>query len=419
MKPQTRREFLQNGMSFVALGIGMPTFLMQAAQAQTVTGVPGIVPPGKILVLVEMNGGNDGLNTVVPYLNPAYKKLRATIGIRKEDCIPVDANLSLHPRMKPLMELYEKGHLGVVTGAGYPNPNYSHFEAMDIWQMADPAHQLKDREGWVARYFDKDGHLKSNPLSGLTLTGSFPLVFSGENPAASVLTLGQDDPFSSKNKDPEVQARLAARRAIYEQGTIANNHDDFIRKVGNFAYSNTSEIRTALNSFDKKANKSARYPDNNGLGNSLQSISKLIVGGLSTRVYYTAIGGFDTHANQPGQHANLLGEMSEAIAAFYRDLESQGRAQDVVLMTFSEFGRRAEENGTYGTDHGTASVMFVAGAGVKGGIHGEYPSLTDLKDGDLKFTTDFRRVYADILDRWLGANSEQVLGAKFDHLGVV
>jgi uncharacterized protein (DUF1501 family) len=419
MNKHTRREFLHNGMSFVALGIGMPTFLMEAAQAQSANGQPGVVPPGKILVLVEMNGGNDGLNTVVPYLDPQYKKLRSTIGIRKEDCIPIDANLSLHPRMKPMMELYEKGHLGVVSGVGYPNPNYSHFEAMDIWQMADPAHQLKERSGWIARYFDENGHLRSNPLSGLTLTGSFPLAFGGDNPAASVLTLGQDDPFTSADKDPERQARLAARRAIYAQGTIANNHDDFIRKVGSFAYSNTAEIRTALNNFDKLAAKSARYPDNNGLANSLQSVSKLIVGGLSTRVYYVAIGGFDTHANQPGQHANLLGDMSEAIAAFYRDLEAQGRAQDVVLMTFSEFGRRAAENGTYGTDHGTASVMFVAGAGVKGGVHGAYPSLTELQDGDLKFTTDFRRVYADLLDKWLGASSEQVLGAKFDHLGVV
>jgi uncharacterized protein (DUF1501 family) len=419
----SRREFLRNGTSFIALGIGLPTFLMQAAQAQAASGmfsgIPGGVAPGKILVLVELNGGNDGLNTVTPYLDPQYKKLRPTIGIRKEEAVPIDANLALHPRMKPLMELYEKGHLAVVTGVGYPNPNYSHFEAMDIWQMADPAHQLKERVGWVSRYFDANGHLKDDPLSGLTLTGSFPLALSGPNIAASVLSQGQDDPFTSSDQNPEKQARLAARRAIYEQGTFANNHDDFIRKVGGHAYTNTGAIRDALEGFDKKANHAAKYPENNQLGASLQSISKLIVGGLETRVYYVSIGGFDTHANQPGQHANLLGDVSEAIAAFYRDLEMQGRAGDVALMTFSEFGRRAQENGGYGTDHGTASVLFVAGAGVKGGVHGEYPSLTDLKDGDLKFTTDFRRVYADLLDGWLGADSSQVLGEKFSHLGLV
>jgi uncharacterized protein (DUF1501 family) len=419
----TRREFLHNGMSFVAMGIGMPTFLMQAAQAQTPAGLAtsagSMVPPGKILVLIEFNGGNDGLNTVVPYLNPEYKKLRPTIGIRKEDAVPIDGSLGLHPRMKPMMELYEKGHLAVVSGVGYPNPNYSHFESMDIWQLADPEHQLKDRVGWLARYFDSDGHLKANPLSGLTLTGSLPLAFSGDSISASVLAAGQDDPFTTSGNDPEKQARVAARRAIYQQGTIADNHADFIRKVGGNAYTNTASIREALASYDKKANHAAKYPDNNYLANSLQSVSKLIVGGLSTRVYDVGIGGFDTHANQPGQHANLLGGIAEAIAAFYRDLELQGRDKDVVLMTFSEFGRRANENASSGTDHGTASVMFVAGGAVKGGVHGAYPSLTDLSSGDLKFTTDFRRVYADVLDKWLGSNSEQMLGGKFEHLGVM
>ena len=423
MNPFSRREFLHNGMSFVALGIGMPTFLMQAAQAQTIggpaIGASSIVPPGKILVLIEFNGGNDGLNTVVPYLDPEYRKLRPTIGIRKEDAVPIDASLALHPRMKPLMELYEKGHLAVVNGVGYPNPNYSHFESMDIWQLADPGHQLKDRVGWLARYFDSDGHLKSDPLSGLTLTGSIPLALSSESVSASVLTLGQDDPFTTGGKDPEKQARVAARRAMYRQGTIADNHDDFIRKVGGHAYTNTAAIREALASYDKKANKSAKYPDNNYLGSSLESVSKLIVGGLPTRVYYVGIGGFDTHANQPGQHGNLLGGISEAIAAFFRDLETQGRSKDVVLMTFSEFGRRAEENGSSGTDHGTASVMFVAGGAVNGGVHGAYPNLKELVSGDLKYTTDFRRVYANVLDKWLGTSSEEVLGGKFEHLGLV
>jgi uncharacterized protein (DUF1501 family) len=317
------------------------------------------------------------------------------------------------------MEMYEKGHLAVVSGVGYPNPNYSHFEAMDIWQLADPAHQLKDRAGWVARYFNEDGHLKTNPMSGLTLTGNLPLAFLSEDIAASVYVQNQDDPFTSNNKDKEYQARLAARRTIYSQGTVANSHLDFIRKVGQHAYTNTAEIRTALANFDKRAMKAAHYPQYNDFANSLESVSKLIIGGLSTRVYYVQVGGFDTHANQPNQHANLLGGIAESIVAFFKDLESQGRDKDVVLMSFSEFGRRAEENESAGTDHGTASVMFVAGGGIKGGVHGEHPSLTDLKDGDMKFTTDFRRVYADVLDQWLGANSEKVLGGKFDHLGLI
>ena len=206
---------------------------------------------------------------------------------------------------------------------------------------------------------------------------------------------------------------------MYSQGTVANNHLDFIRKVGQHAYTNTADIRNALANYDKKANKAAKYPQYNGLAESLESVAKLIVGGLSTRVYYVSVGGFDTHANQPSQHGNLLGGIAQSIVAFFTDLESQGRDKDVVLMSFSEFGRRAEENDSAGTDHGTASVMFVAGGAIKGGVHGAYPSLTDLKDGDLKFTTDFRRVYANILDGWLGSNSEKVLGAKYDPLGLV
>jgi uncharacterized protein (DUF1501 family) len=410
-------------MSFVAMGIGMPSLFMEAAHASatktlSAMGMPA-APADKILVLVEFGGGNDGLNTVVPHMDPAYQKLRPKIGVRKGDVVQIDGNLGLHPRLKPLMEMYEKGHLAVVTGVGYPNPNYSHFESSDIWQLADPAHQLKDRVGWVARYFNEDGHLKTNPLSGLTLTGNMPLAFNAEDIAASVYVQNQEDPFTSTNKDKEYQARLAARRTIYSQGTVANNHLDFIRKVGQHAYTNTTEIRAALANYDKKANKAAKYPQYNYLAESLESVAKLIVGGLPTRVYYVSIGGFDTHANQPGQHGNLLGGIAESVVAFFKDLESQGRDKDVILMSFSEFGRRAEENDSAGTDHGTASVMFVAGGAVKGGVHGAYPSLTDLKDGDLKFTTDFRRVYANVLDGWLGSNSEKVLGGKYEHLGLI
>jgi uncharacterized protein (DUF1501 family) len=185
------------------------------------------------------------------------------------------------------------------------------------------------------------------------------------------------------------------------------------------AYTNTAAIREAFHRYDLKANKAAKYPEYNQLAESLQSVSKLIVGGLPTRVYYVAIGGFDTHANQPGQHGNLLGRVADAIAAFHRDLELQGRGNDVILMTFSEFGRRANENASAGTDHGTASVMFVAGNSVKGGVHGDYPSLTGLQNGDMKFTTDFRRVYSNLLDSWLGSSSQKILGGKFDPLGVV
>ena len=185
-------------------------------------------------------------------------------------------------------------------------------------------------------------------------------------------------------------------KALYSTGTVAGGNAEFVRNVGSEAYSSTLEMKQAFKDYDVKSGNAAAYPQNNGFASGLQTIAKLITGGLGTRVYYLSMGGFDTHANQPRQHADLLGQLADGMAAFYQDLSQQGRAQDVTVMTFSEFGRRSRENGSSGTDHGAASVMFVAGGGVKGGLHGDYPSLSDLDDGDLRFHTDFRSVYATL-----------------------
>ncbi len=426
----TRREFIQNGLGFVSLGLAMPGFLMKATEA---IAAEGALPAGamkttggKILVVIEMSGGNDGLNTVVPYAAAEYAKARPNIAIAKDQALQIGTSngmpIGLHPRMKGLHTLFDQGHVGVVTGVGYPNPNRSHFESMDVWQMGDP-NAKRAREGWLARYFDADGHLKNSSLPGIAFGEQLPLALNAPGSPAAVIGNGGDYGFGSNAPDRGQQ--MQAFNAMYSPeakaatGTAARSNDEFIRNVGNEVYTSTQAIKDAIKAYDARAGEKANYPNNNGLASRLQTISKLISGGLPTRVYYASIGGFDTHANQPGGHGNQLGSIGDAVAAFYKDLELQGRANDVMVMTFSEFGRRVNENGSMGTDHGAASVLFVVGGGVKGGLYGGYPSLSELDDGDLKFTTDFRSVYSAILDNWLRAPSQEVLGGQFAPLKFV
>ena len=421
----TRREFLNNGLGFVALGFTVPTLLMQATQAIAAqkTGAATGGKGGKILVVIEMAGGNDGLNTVAPISDPLYAKLRPTIGVKPGDAVKIDRGLGLHPGLGALGKLYERGQLAVVTGVGYPNPNRSHFQSMDIWQSGDPTLDARQRSGWLARYFDEDGHFAGNPLAGISLGGSLPLALWSQSSAASVVGQNAGDfGFAARGNAREQQ--LQTLKTLYEQsgmesGTVAAGASDFIRNIGDGIYGSSDAIRAALKSYDERAAKGANYPRNNGLADGLQTVAQLITGGLGTRVYYLSMGGFDTHANQPGSHAYLLNQLAEAVAAFNADLEMQGRGQDVMVMTFSEFGRRAQENGSAGTDHGAASVMFVSGAAVKGGVHGDYPQLDDLDDGDLKHHTDFRSVYATILNRWLQVSAPKVLGGEFANLKFV
>lgn len=420
-----RRRFIINGLGFVSLGLTMPAFLKQALaeQAATMMGdsVPGAVaggtlpeiPAGKILVVVELSGGNDGLNTVTPYTDPAYAKLRPNIRVSAADAIKISDRLGLHPAMSAMGALFEKGRVAVIAGTGYPNPNRSHFDSMDIWQSANTQRNT-ERTGWLARYFDADGHYKGNPLSGLVLGSSLPLALYSHASPVSVVGSGADFVEGAAS-----MMRLASGESTGRTGTVARSNADFIRNVSNDIYTSSLDLKKALSTYDVKALQAANYPNNNALAGSLQTIARLITGGLKTRIFYTSVGGFDTHANQPGQHANLLRGLSEAIAAFNRHLEYTARDKDVVTMTFSEFGRRVQENGSAGTDHGAASSMFVVGSGIRGGIYGQQPSLTDLDDGDLRFTTDFRSVYATVLNNWLGVPAAPVLGGKYPLLKFV
>lgn len=409
----TRRGFLQNGLAFVSLGLAAPSFLLKAASAAPLGRLPG-GRAGKILVVIELAGGNDGLNTVIPIADPAYALLRPTLRISKADVVSIDARLGLHPKLKPLSGLYEKGRLAVVTGVGYPNPNRSHFQSMDIWQTGDPGLGARAHTGWLARGLDADGHFQGKPLSSLEMGGGLPLALSGGTGGISSV-YSADGPVFSGDDDEQKQQR-AVVSALYAEGSVAGSHAEFVRNVVTDAYASSDKLKAAL---AKAPLGTGDYPQNNDLASGLQTVARLITGGLETQVYYLSLGGFDTHANQAAAHTDLLASLGGSLAAFLHDLESQGRGEDVVVMTFSEFGRRAKENASAGTDHGAASVMLVAGAAVKGGVHGDYPSLTDLEDGDLRYHTDFRRVYATLLDRWIGVDSAPILGDRFAPLDIL
>ncbi len=396
----TRRDFLGTaaaGGALITFGAPAPGMLCQAAAASP--------DDQRVLVVVELAGGNDGLNTVIPHSDDAYKKAREQIGIKQADTLAVTPELGLHPSLRGLADLLEQGRFAVVQGVGYENPNRSHFESMDIWhscqRKSDPRH-----DGWIGRYLESDG-LESSP-----------------DPSA--LHLGKEkQPFALMSRDvrvPSIQSlkqfRLLGgdagqvREAI---GQLAQQQHPGENDLLSFVQSSTSsalEVSQRMESAGVNYQPSEAYPTS-GLGQKMETVAKLIASGLQTKVYYVRLDGFDTHANQPDAHAALLREVGEGISTFVRDINAHGDGDRVMVMCFSEFGRRVAENASDGTDHGTAGPVLVAGNQVQAGLIGKHPSLSDLDQGDLKFHTDFRQVYAAVLENWLSCDSESVLGGKY------
>src|SRR6185312_1573955 len=416
-----RRDFLARtlgGSSLLAVGGIVPEFLANTAQAAEKA------PKGKdtILAVVELTGGNDGLNMVAPYGDDLYQKLRPTLAHTRKDILKIDDYVGLHPRMRELKTLYDQKQLAIVQGVGYPNPDRSHFESMDIWQLADP--KRSQTNGWLAR-----------TIPGMTVNEAgvpgmyigrerLPLAMQGAD--GGVISLADRDSFHLK-----LTGNAKPRKQLLED---LNSGDDpkaaelaaFVRKRQLQTYTSLQKIEEALGEIKSKGQPEPVRPgrpqrgdnDNiNSLAGKLNLIARLINKGLGTRLYYAAIDGFDTHSQQAEAHAGLMGEVSNAIGTFFTALGQNN--ERVVLTTYSEFGRRVKENGSRGTDHGAASCMFVAGPKVVGGLVGKYPKLNDLSDGDLKFGIDFRAVYASLLDGWLGVESRTVLGDKFPTLTLV
>jgi uncharacterized protein (DUF1501 family) len=438
---QTRRKFLRTSMLGAAATWTLPVFLEKTffaldalaadAATQIVTG-----KDGTILVVLQMAGGNDGLNTVIPYADDAYHVARPRLRLAADQVLKIDNHIGLNPKLSGLKSFYDEGHLAIVQGVGYPNPNRSHFRSTEIWQTASDADHTSN-DGWLGRYFDNccSG---ADPTVGVAIGGETPQAFAAKNPTGVTFSRPEQFRFQpSARGNGQMSAEEMFFRELNEgaagdeSGTSASNAGGSIGAIPGKTKNDLSTLdflqRTALDaqlSSDKilaiarKYKSTVPYPQGE-LAASLNIIARMIAGGLATRVYYASQGGFDTHAGQINTHERLIGEFNEAASAFVADLKQQGNFDRVLLMTFSEFGRRVQENANGGTDHGAAAPMFVLGGAVKAGLFGKHPSLTDLDRGDLKFNTDFRSVYGTVLDRWLKAPSQIVLGRKFAGLAIV
>jgi uncharacterized protein (DUF1501 family) len=405
-----RREFLR-GAAGISVASTFPLFLGKTAAAVAAGEDESGAQRGRdrILVVVQLSGGNDGLSTVVPYAEPAYGKSRTTIRIGEDSVLKIDERVGLHPNLKELKELYDSGETAIVQGASYPNPTRSHFEAMDIWHTADRSGSRRG-SGWLGRAVDSACGNRMNPLLAVNLGGSVPLALRGDRSKPIAFQNPGAFQWRGDKMEKDAFAELNARKPERPGEPVQSL--DYLRRVAADAGASSDTIRKATQSYRGTAD----YPSGNRLAEDLRLIAAMIAAGLPTRIFYASIGGFDTHANQRATHDGLMKTLSTAVAAFVKDLRAQRLLDRVAIMTFSEFGRRVKENGSRGTDHGVAAPMFIVGGGVRGGLFGKHPDLERLDAGDLKLTTDFRRVYASVLDGWLGISSEKVLGEKWEPL---
>ncbi len=432
--PHTRRAFLTRGITLASAAFTVPAFIDLSARTLAAQVRPGQTSnPGvaddRVLVVIQLAGGNDGLNTVVPFGEPAYYKARTGIAIPQNEVLRLSNadGVGLHPKLAALRDLYDDGQLSIIQGVGYPNPNRSHFKSMDIWHTADTT---GTGEGWLGRYFDNQCSGTAGGASGgctsdagIALGRTAPLAMEGR--VFKPVAFESPDLFRWTGEDMNDEELAKAYHEITRgtpdkrPSTDPHQHDDsanFLTRTALDAQIASDRIRKAV---DRKPE--TEYP-RTGLGRQLMMVASMIAAGMPTRVYYVSLGGFDTHAGQGninGGHANLLEQFAQSLKAFYTDLKQQENDTRVLTMTFSEFGRRVAQNASNGTDHGTAAPMFLASPMVRPGILGNHPSLTNLDNGDLKHTADFRSVYAGILQQWLRADPEKVLEGRYQAAKVV
>jgi uncharacterized protein (DUF1501 family) len=388
--------------ALLAAGIGGVGALALGRRAAPLLALGGAAQDqDDVLIIVQLSGGNDGLNTVAPVGDPAYKRARPRIGLAQKDVLPLASGLGLHPSLKAMHELFGQKQLAVIQGVGYPNPNRSHFKSMDIWHAADPS--ARDmRYGWLGRALDQMAKGSSLPELGVNLSEEVPLALNGAS----------YKPVSFQNAAAYSYVGEAAEKPAFEKISNAESKAGNpllarLRRVAKDAHASSERVRKLARSYKTQV----RYPGG-PFAASLRQVAALLAGGLGTRVYYTYHNGFDTHVNQAGRHANLLRQFDESIRAFWKDLQRSQLEQRVTVMVFSEFGRRVRENGSGGTDHGVAGTSFVFGGRVRGGLYGESPSLTDTDNGDLKHNIDFRSIYASLCEDVLRVDSKKVLGQE-------
>ena len=408
----TRREFIRNGAAAFTVGLAAPAFLTELAEAQGVQT--------RALVVLYLGGGNDALSTLVPYTDPFYYSRRASIALPASEVLQVGSDLNrvplgLHTRLTGLRDLYNQGHLAIIQRTGYENSSRSHFTGQDIWGSANPANP--QTLGWLGRYLDT---LPSpvNPLVAWDALREIPRALVGEKVSVPAILSAASYTYASPNTGTEAATERAFAQRVASHVPVGRPHLAFVN----------GSIDAAMNTLDKVAlvagyKGTTAYPTS-GLGQALLNVAGAIVRGVGTKVFWVSLGGFDTHASQAGTNGSypkLMADLNDAVSAFYADLRAQGLSESALLVTFSEFGRRVYDNGSVGCDHGAAGLMMALGGAVRGGLYGTAASLNpdpqnatlENSGGDVHYETDFRSVYARILDQWLGADSVALLGADF------
>ena len=407
----SRRDFLVRGLYGIGVGAGLPLVLSRtsaALAAQALEGTSVEKYPERILVVIELAGGNDGLNTVVPYSDPAYYRARPKLGIKDRNVLRAAEGFGFHPSMVGFERLYKDGILGVVHGCGYDHPSLSHFSSMGFWHTGVP--NGGESLGWLGRLADRTYDTKTrNMIVDLGNSQSLAVRSARHSP------LVFEDPARFRREGADDEKRVLAQ--LSQPRATTNATLEFLASTAQNATESSDFVRQASAGYQTPVD----YGVGGGLGGNLQRVTSLIAAGMPTRLYYVTYAGnsFDTHVQQADLHSRLLMYTADAVRGFMEDLKRIGRAGEVAVMIFTEFGRRVEENGSLGTDHGTATPMFIIGKGVRGGFYGRHPSLTDLDEGNMKMTTDFRRVYATMIKEWLGYDDTRaVLKGSFDPLGV-
>lgn len=396
-----RREFIQLG-SLATASLMVPKFLKAFE-----SGV--VVPPGnKVVVILQLSGGNDGLNTIVPFHNDIYYKSRPRLGIQKTKTITLTGEAGLHPALTAFGDAYHDGSLGILNNVGYPNPDRSHFRSMDIWHTASQSNEYWNT-GWLGRYLDAQCNGCDKPLQALEIDDVLSLALKGDNAKGLAF------------RDPKKLFGTANEKFFRELSKSHNavHHEE---QPVDYLYKTMAETLSSADYIYKQSQlhpSSTEYPKTE-VGNSLKTIASLIYSEISTKVYYLSLGSFDTHINQEAQQNRLFTQMNNAVSAFIKDLKKNNRFNDVLIFTFSEFGRRVAQNASGGTDHGTANnMLFISGGLKENGIINSLPDLSDLENGDLKYNVDFKNVYATILNKWLGSDDKKILGGNYAPLSFI
>lgn len=399
----SRRDILKTG-GYLAVGLAAPRLLSTVARADVVDFARGAVAKDTILVVLQLSGGNDGLNTVVPYADALYKKHRPVVAHEDGKVLKLNETLGLHPSLGGMKTLYDEKKVAIVQNAGYPEANRSHFRSMEIWQTG--VSKGSSRDGWLGRFLDGEiaAHGPLNPVVALALSTEKPKALDGQ--VVSVPCFASLADVQNMVGDADAEKML---RDIQGMDAMQGSATRAVQQASKTALDAMSQLKKQTAGYENKS----KYADDS-FGKGFRQIAQLIATCPSTRVVYFSTGGFDTHANQKDSHGKLMQGMGDALLAFQREMEAIGKADKVVVLVFSEFGRRVGENSTAGTDHGSAGPMFLVGSRVKGGIHGPNPDLANLDNGDVRMTQDFRGVYSATLDGWMGGDAGWILSGKFD-----